>query len=234
MPNRPFHYLFQHQYEYCAPGAGEDHGTWLPDLDTIRHEPGVNGVSVDRRGNVSTAGLLAGQLAKGSQPILPGDARLGRFRNYVGEYPIQGGGTFFCAINVGMSLLQNGRVCRPTPDKQWNHAFRQHLVDAGIVPAMPHEYLGEQVHRLEARLREYQRRHDSGGFSPEALERKSAEIRAEIDAMTAAWEHQFAEVDALVGGAVGRTPVTPTQSPTANALTAPKSAPAKRPRKRGA
>lgn len=121
------------------PGAWEWDDTlldFLPCLSEVSHRPGVNGIGDD--GKPTRA--LGGAVGKGGTLIPPGDARLGKWRNYVTRYATTNGKYYYCFAGTTFAILPGGQA-RPVDGSTNYRAFRQHLVKSGILaPIDPISY----------------------------------------------------------------------------------------------
>lgn len=172
--NHPFVFAhFTNGWEYDLEAG------FVPSLCEIKGKPGCNGVGDD--GKLTRA--LAGAMEKGGTVIHPNDGRLGEWMNYVGVFPVRGGGKHYTFIRAAYTVLPGGHVVAEDRSAELR-AFKVHLRDSGIVPAMERAVF-EMLMEIESKgLARIVKAHGKGQALPEAVDAKKARIAA----MQKAWK----------------------------------------------
>lgn len=101
---------------------------FLPVVNQMRLKPGAGNVGAD----LNPSKLQRDAEERGAIVIHQGDPRLGEWKHYNIEWPVQGGGVCYEFIGAVPTGRPGNRVhWEPSPD--WDE-FRAHLVTEGIVP----------------------------------------------------------------------------------------------------
>lgn len=142
-PMYPFflaHYFQGWSFYEEKTADGEYRSEFLPQLSEAKHQPGVNGVADPPEVGMppSTAGMVAGILAKGGTIIRPDDARLGEFRGFIQFYECRGGEKAFCYRWQTPKVMANG-VLRWDTDEAKHRNFLRHCRDHALVNPMTAE-----------------------------------------------------------------------------------------------
>lgn len=175
--NEPF--VFVH---YPAGWTHEDGVGWLPKPAKLNAKPAVNNIGRDRK----IGPALAIVNDKGGLVISSTDPRLGEFVDYVVAYDCHGGGKAYACKWQEVSMLGGGMVHWDKTPAPWL-AFRKHLLESGIVPAMERPFLSRAVAQIEERIGRIVARNSEKLGAAENL----AKARAKRDAMIADYERQF-------------------------------------------
>lgn len=108
-------------------------GKWLPELAQISFRKGLNGSASDG----DTAAPRAHIVAKGGTLIDSGNARLGKYKNYLRRFPAFSSqskqtGTYYASMFETPTVI-GGRFAKWKLDTVGYDAFREYLVTKGIL-----------------------------------------------------------------------------------------------------
>lgn len=162
----------------------ETHG-FLPVPAEIILKPGVNGTGEDRSASKAKAGFLE----KGGEIISYTDPRLGKWKNYVGKWPVRSAvpgtphGWRYAFRSCGFDVLANNAVRPVEAPEDWAE-FRKHLRDSGIVPPMDEAVYMGILDREEKQLSRAIKAATENPHLGEAVTRRKDRIAK----MKAAWE----------------------------------------------
>lgn len=157
---------------------------FLPTLNELIAQPGVNGV--DKNGNMNLA--IGGTIQKGGILIDPMDTRLGPFKGYIGSTKCAGGRRRFGMVWDEFTILAGGAAKQKDTGAK-KRALCAHLRDAGMVHTLEQPVYEELLDRENAQLERIALRATTNPHFNAAVETQKKRIAA----MEAAWVKYAAE-----------------------------------------
>ena len=141
-----------HRWLFDEADYDAGHDGWLPSLGRLNVSPGVGGV---RDGNQMDLALV--QRAQAGWQVIPGeDPRLGDYRHYTQRFPAEGRNPVWGSIFDSVKVL-GGKVLWKHDDDAYR-AFRRHLIEAMVVPAMDPDVRDQFVDQERATIEQMEGR----------------------------------------------------------------------------
>tara|TARA_R100000655_G_scaffold100131_2_gene144440 strand:+ start:257 stop:901 length:645 start_codon:yes stop_codon:yes gene_type:complete len=123
---------------------------WLPQLATLKIDPGVDGVTE----NGGTDLAIAANMRRGWQIIQPSDPRLGEYQDYMVAMPHASGGNTYVDPFQKISV-EAGRMFVEEGGEKY-YAFLRHLISSGIVQPMTENVLKLKLHDEQKKIERLQ------------------------------------------------------------------------------
>jgi len=124
---------------------------WLPQLGPVPIDPGVNGVTKIGRAPANPEPAIAHWQSRGGVVLRHGDPRLGKWKNYMSEFPSAWkGAPVFRDMFTQIEVL--GDMVEEEVDAEEYNAFRRHLVKEHFVQPINVMVVRKSLARWEARL----------------------------------------------------------------------------------